>query len=77
MTSFHTSSSGLISRIALSCSFAPSNAITQFGLQSWFNRDRLRDRANVVGGRGGGRGVREEETNVRKTDTTRGAKRKQ
>ena len=37
----HTSSSGLMSRTALSCSFVPSNTITQFGLQSWFNRDRL------------------------------------
>lgn len=37
----HTSSSGLTSRTALSCSFVPTNTITQFGLQSWFSRDKL------------------------------------
>lgn len=51
----HTSSPGLTSCTARSWIFVPSNTITQFGLQSWFNRDKLRqsrqeeDRAPVGG----------------------------
>lgn len=34
----------MTSRTALSCRFVPSNTITQFGLQSWFSRDKLGER---------------------------------
>lgn len=37
----HTSSPGLSPRTALRSSLVPSNTITQFGRQSWFNRDKL------------------------------------
>lgn len=36
-----TSSCGLISRTALSCSVVPWNTITQLGRQSWFSSDKL------------------------------------
>lgn len=36
-----TSSCGLMSRTALSCSLVPWNTITQFGRQSWFSSEKL------------------------------------